>query len=170
MTYQALDVTAGGRMAWIDKHDQRAVFVDRRVETLRMKDASVKNGIRVLEVRPNVQADFTALPFPSDCFPLVLFDPPHLRSAGPKSWLRAKYGVLEGDWPAMLRAGFLECFRVLAPAGTLVFKWNEYQIPLSKILPLAPVPPLFGHRSGRHSKTHWLVFTKPNSRLHPTAR
>lgn len=164
-TYQVLDVASGGRMFWIDRNDPRAVFVDRRVETVTMKDSSVKNNLRTLEVRPMVQADFTALPFPSNHFSLVVFDPPHLVSAGPRSWLRAKYGVLDGDWQAMLQAGFRECFRVLAPSGTLVFKWNEYQIPLSKILPLAPVAPLFGHKSGRASKTHWLVFMKPNTAL-----
>ena len=160
--FQILDVTAGCRMFWMDKSDQRAVFVDRRVETHMLKDKSVPSGYRRLEIRPDIQADFTALPFPSDCFPLVVFDPPHLNSAGPQSWLRKKYGVLENNWAAMLKDGFRECFRVLAPAGTLVFKWSEYQIPVSKILPLAPVPPLFGHRSGRHSKTQWLVFMKPN--------
>lgn len=156
-------------MAWIDKSDSRAVFVDRRVETHMLKDSSVRGGLRKLEIRPDVQADFTALPFPSGWFSLVFFDPPHLRSAGPQSWLRKKYGVLESNWPAMLRDGFAECFRVLAPGGTLIFKWSEYQIPVSQILPLAPVPPLFGHRSGRQSLTHWLVFTASNQRLHGTA-
>jgi hypothetical protein len=29
---------------------------------------------------------------------LVVFDPPHLKHAGPRSWLRAKYGVLGESW------------------------------------------------------------------------
>lgn len=30
-----------------------------------------------------------------------------------------------------------------------------------EILPLAPYPPLFGHRSGKNMNTHWLCFMKP---------
>ena len=44
--------------------------------------------------------------------------------------------------------------------GTLVFKWNELDITVSEIAKLSPVAPLFGHRSGKQSKTHWLVFAK----------
>lgn len=42
--------------------------------------------------------------------------------------------------------------------GELV--WNEYQIPVKEVLALTPVKPLIGHRSGKQSKTHWLVFMK----------
>ena len=60
----------------------------------------------------------------------------------------------------MLRHGFLECFRVLVPNGVLVFKWNECQVPVRDILALTNEPPLFGHKSGKQSKTHWIVFMK----------
>jgi SAM-dependent methyltransferase len=159
---KVLDVCCGGRMFWFDKSDHRAVFVDNRTETHWLKDSSVKTGQRKFQVIPNVQADFRNLPFASDYFRTVVFDPPHFDSTGPQSWLRAKYGTLEDDWRSMLRDGFSECFRVLVPGGTLIFKWNEYQIKVSEILKLTPVEPLFGHRSGRHSKTHWVTFAKPN--------
>ena len=60
----------------------------------------------------------------------------------------------------MLRRGFEECFRVLRKNGVLIFKWSEVQIPLKEILPLAPCPPLFGHRSGKNMNTHWLCYMK----------
>lgn len=44
----------------------------------------------------------------------MLFDPPHLVHAGEKSWLRAKYGILDREnWRADLAEGFAEGFRVL---------------------------------------------------------
>jgi SAM-dependent methyltransferase len=48
-----------------------------------------------------------------------------------------------------LRLGFAECFRVLRPGGTLIFKWNETQVPLKEVLALTPHKPLFGHPNGR---------------------
>lgn len=59
-----------------------------------------------------------------------------------------------------LAAGFVECFRVLAPSGVLIFKWNEVQIPVSQILALTEQKPLIGHRSGKQSLTHWITFLK----------
>ena len=60
----------------------------------------------------------------------------------------------------MLRRGFRECFRVLKPFGTLIFKWNEHEIPVSQILALTTEKPLVGQRCGKPSKPHWLVFMK----------
>ena len=36
----------------------------------------------------------------------------------------------------MIRQGFKECFRVLKPNGTLIFKWNEVQFPVKDVLKL----------------------------------
>lgn len=80
---------------------------------------------------------------------------------GRDSWLRAKYGILGDDWQDDLRRGLAECFRVLKPAGVLIFKWAEVQIPVSQILALTEHRPLFGHKSGKREKTHWLTFMKP---------
>jgi len=75
-----------------------------------------------------------------------------------------KYGTLLGlDWRDMLRKGFAECFRVLRPGGTLVFKWNEEDVPVREILALTPEKPLYGHKSGRLNKTHRVAFLKPNA-------
>ena len=94
---------------------------------------------------------------------LVVFDPPHLVRAGEKSYMRMKYGVLDQDWRETLAAGFAECFRVLKPGGVLVFKWSETQIPTNEVLALTPKRPLFGHRSGKKSNTHWITFIKEES-------
>ncbi|MDC9607440.1 hypothetical protein PSI21_21250, partial [Xenorhabdus griffiniae] len=56
--------------------------------------------------------------------------------------------------------GFREAFRVLRPAGTLIFKWNETQIKTSEILALVSQSPLFGHPSGKRANTHWVAFMK----------
>jgi len=155
-----LDVCCGSRMFWFDKQDGRAVFVDRRTEQHTYTDASKSSGFRELTVAPDVQADFTALPFADDTFWHVVFDPPHFMSNGEKSWLNLKYGTLVSGWQEMLQAGFEECFRVLKPHGTLIFKWCSSEIPLSKILALTPERPLYGHKSGKQQKTHWVAFMK----------
>jgi len=107
--------------------------------------------------------DFRALPYPDSTFHLVAFDPPHLLRAGPRSWLAAKYGKLGTDWRDDLGKGFAECFRVLKPNGTLVFKWNETQIKLREVLALTPHQPLFGNTAGKKNGTHWIVFMKLES-------
>lgn len=148
-------------MMWFNKTDPRAVFGDRRSETLTVTDRTHHaGGTRTLRIEPDTLMDFRAMPFADGQFKLIAFDPPHLESAGPKSWLAAKYGKLSDDWRNDLRAGFIECFRVLAPDGVLVFKWNEAQVKLREVLALTPHQPLFGQVSGRAGMTHWLVFMK----------
>lgn len=119
------------------------------------------DGTRTLRVEPDVQFDFRAIPFADESFKLVAFDPPHLVRAGPRSWMAAKYGKLGADWQDDLRAGFAECFRVLATDGVLVFKWNETQVKIREVLACTPVAPLFGNTSGKKAGTHWIVFMKP---------
>jgi len=162
-TPRVLDPCCGSRMMWFDRQHSDVVFGDRRSETIIVTDRSHGNasGTRTLRVQPDVLFDFRALPYPDGAFSLVAFDPPHLVRAGPKSWLAAKYGKLGQDWRDDLRAGFSECFRVLATDGVLVFKWNETQIKLGEVLALTPHQPLFGNTSGKKAGTHWLVFMKP---------
>ena len=155
----ALDVCCGSRMFWFDKQDPRALFVDIRRETW---ITDTRPGARPTVVNPDVLADFSNLPFPDNSFPLVIFDPPHLVRNGKQSRMSRKYGDLKGDWREMIRKGFAECFRVLKPNGTLIFKWSSTEIPLARVIALAPVPPLYGHNTGNHAKTHWIAFLKPN--------
>lgn len=150
---RVLDPCCGGRMMWFDRQNPDVVFGDRRSEVIALTD-------RELRIEPDTLLDFRALPYADGSFKLVAFDPPHLIYAGPKSWLGAKYGKLGPDWREDIRKGFSECFRVLAPDGVLVFKWNEDQVKLKEVLALTDEKPLFGHPTGRKGLTHWLVFMK----------
>ena len=165
LSARVLDPCCGSRMFWFDRGHFDVVFGDQRSETIVVTDRSHGdlNGTRTLTIEPDALMDFRALPFPNCSFKLVAFDPPHLVRAGPKSWLAAKYGKLGADWRDDLRAGFAECFRVLATDGVLVFKWNETQVKLGEVLALTPHQPLFGNTSGKKAGTHWLVFMKPRA-------
>jgi len=152
-----IDVCCGGRMFYFDKKDDRVLFCDNRQLKTILCDG------RDYEINPDVLADFTALPFEDDTFSLVVFDPPHLlhnTESEITGWQQIKYGALHGDWKSELRKGFSECFRVLKPDGVLIFKWNETDIKVSEILKLTPVKPIFGHKSGKRSNTHWICFIK----------
>ncbi len=157
-----LDACCGSRLFWFDRADPRAIYIDKRRETHELPDKSSRGGKRSLVVAPDVVADFTALPFADESFALVVFDPPHFVRNGAKSWVGLKYGTLKGDWREELRRGFAECFRVLKNEGTLIFKWNEADIPVSQILELTPEQPLVGNRCGKNAQSHWIVFLKQN--------
>lgn len=158
-----LDACCGSRMFWHDKQNPYALFMDNRNEVVQAKDSSSKSGIRTIEVNPGIVADFTKMPFEDGSFYMVIFDPPHLKTLGKTSWMAKKYGKLEDDWKEVLEKGFSECFRVLKPYGTLVFKWNEYEIPIKDVLSLTPVKPIILQKQSKQSKTHWITFMKlPN--------
>lgn len=156
----ALDPCSGSRMFYFDRSDNRVLFGDIRRETFALKDKSSTGGFRHLSVDPDQIMDFTALPFDEASFHLIVFDPPHLVRNGSSGWLAKKYGKLGADWRTDIAAGFSECFRVLKPNGTLIFKWNEQEIKVSEILSLTDQKPLFGNRCGKTAKSHWLVFLK----------
>ena len=146
-----LDATCGSRMIWFDKQNPDTVYMDNRQLTTILCDG------RILNIKPDIVADFRDMPFPDNTFYLVIFDPPHLRYAGDESWLAKKYGVLSNNWQEDIWRGFTECMRVLKPNGVLIFKWNEEQVKLSEVLKAIDYKPLFGNR---RSKTHWLVFMR----------
>ncbi|OCG47465.1 methyltransferase [Gilliamella sp. Choc5-1] len=150
-----IDVCCGSRMFYFNKLDDRVLFCDKRKESHVICDG------RVVDINPDVQVDFTSLPFDNETFYQVCFDPPHLIKVGQRSWLAKKYGQLnKTTWQDDLRKGFSECFRVLKTNGTLIFKWNETDIPVKEILALTEYEPLFGHISGKRSNTHWMSFIK----------
>lgn len=150
-----LDVCCGGRMMWFDKKNPKVLFVDNRKMPLeKLKDCST------FGVNPDVVMDFRKLNLLDESFKLVVFDPPHIVNASPKAVITKKYGSLDDTWQEDIRKGFSECFRVLKTDGVLIFKWNEVHIPISKILELTPHKPLFGHRSGKTMRTHWVCFMK----------
>lgn len=154
-----LDACCGSRMMWFDRRDRRALFLDNRRDSYPVdKGTPGTRGRSPIVVDPDVLADFTALPFPDASFSLVVFDPPHVQREEIRGTLTRCYGVLCGDWREMLRQGFVECFRVLKPNGTLVFKWAESQFRIGEILKLTPEKPLFGHKTSK--TTHWVIFMK----------
>lgn len=77
------------------------------------------------------------------------------------TWLFKKYGRLNKEmWKEDLRQGFAECFSVLKPNGTLVFKWAESNIPLKEVLQCTEHQPLFGHKTKKGGTTIWCAFIK----------
>ena len=166
---EILDACCGGKMFYFDKHDPRVLFQD-----IRCIDTTLCDG-RHFEVKPDVQADFTNMPYPNETFRMVVFDPPHLlRNVGksniygslnpkarPTGYQHIKYGSLPNqNWRDLLKRGFAECFRVLKHGGFLIFKWNETDIKVTEVLKLTPEKPIFGHISGKRANTHWICFMK----------
>lgn len=154
MDKKILDVCCGSRMFWFDKQNPYVVFGDIRNENHILCDG------RKLEINPDIEMDFRCIPFENSSFKLVVFDPPHLKTLGKNSWMDKKYGKLSDNWKEDIAKGFSECLRVLEPNGILIFKWNATEIKVSEILSIINVRPLFGHKSGKLSNTHWLCFMK----------
>lgn len=154
MSKPILDAACGSRMFWFDKKNQNVLFADIRNEEHVLCDG------RKLEIKPDVQMDFRKMPFENETFKLVVFDPPHLKSAGKNGWQAKKYGALDANWKVDLKAGFLECMRVLQNHGVLIFKWNEHSIKVSEVIEAIGQQPLFGHRTMQNNKTIWMTFMK----------
>lgn len=157
-----LDATCGSRMIWFDKENKYALFVDQReLDTEAIWTSGDGLCKRYCSIHPDVIASFTNFPFPDNSFYHVVFDPPHLVDVGDTSWMAKKYGKLDkNSWKQVLHDGFDECMRVLKPYGTLIFKWNETQIPVKEVIRAIGHEPLYGNRSGKQGKTHWMAFMK----------
>lgn len=154
VTKRVLDPCCGSRMFWFDKSNPDVAFCDNKELETTLCDG------RKLVIKPDIKCDFTNLPFDDGTFWHVVFDPPHL-FLGESSWMAKKYGTLKGiDWETLIKEGFNECWRVLKTNGTLIFKFNETDIPVSKILKIIDKQPLYGHKVGKLNKTHWLAFIK----------
>lgn len=149
-----LDPCCGSKMFYYDKNNQIVEFHDCR--TLK---TSLCDG-RSLVIEPDTIGDVTDLKYKNESFYLVVFDPPHMNSLGEKSWMSQKYGRLPEDWKTFFGKAFSECWRVLKENGTLIFKWNDSDIPVSEILKCTDLKPLLGNKRPKQTKTHWLVFFK----------
>lgn len=92
-----LDVCCGSRMFWFNKNDTRALYIDNR-EGTRKADVGTPStkGRSDIVVSPDMIADFRNLPFDSDTFYHVVFDPPHhtpkVIGSGKTGILPFKYG------------------------------------------------------------------------------
>lgn len=151
-----LDACCGGRMFWFQKQYPQAIYIDNRRES--------KGLVKLrpnFEVNPDIKMDFRKLAFQNNQFKLIVWDPPHLHSLSLNSIMRKKYGCLnKKTWKKDLTQGFNELWRVLAPYGTLVFKWNTYEIPFKEVLSCFKEKPLFGHPTAKSGNTLWCVFFK----------
>ena len=165
MNKTILDVTCGDRTIWFQKNEPHTIYCDKRREEWEGAFGTVlnkqgKKNRRHLVIDPDVQCDFTDLPFPDNSFSLVVFDPPHIENLSENAWMRKSYGSLDGDWRPMIKEGYNECMRVLKPDGVLIFKWSDISISTREILDVIGAEPLFGHRYGRKMNTHWMCFMK----------
>lgn len=147
-----LDPCCGSRMFYFDKSNPLVDFRDCRTLEKELCDG------RILSIEPDTIGDVTKIDAPDESFSLVIFDPPHLDVGS--GWQVDKYGKLPPDWKEWMSAAFDECWRVLKPNGTLVFKWYEYHISLIEVLKCFSQKPVIGNRRPKQSKTHWLLFFK----------
>lgn len=160
---QILDACCGGRMWWWEKDHELALYMDRREDP----PGSCSHRPN-WSCEPDIIGDFRQMPLADDSFQLVLFDPPHLVREDPSAVLRGKIGLRYGCLAKEteqddLRQGFAECWRVLAPGGTLIFKWSGL---LDRVRPHFPATPIVGTRwirgtNGKGLGTRWFVFYKP---------
>lgn len=132
-----LDPCCGSRVFWFDKINPLVLYGDIRAESHILCDG------RKLEISPDLILDFRNLPFESNSFKLVVFDPPHLKNVGKSSWMAKKYGALSPEWKIDIKKGFDECMRVLDNYGILIFKWNQDQIKTNEVLTVLDQKPLF---------------------------
>lgn len=167
-----LDACCGSRMFWFDKKHPNTTYIDNRSlkKQLIWEGKDKRKGQQAyLEVKPDIIMDFREMDFEDYSFKLVVFDPPHIienPKASYAGYQKKKYGSLDPNtWKDDLTKGFSECFRVLEPYGILIFKWNELDKKVSEVLELTEYRPLFGHKSGKASKTHWITFMKLPSNI-----
>ena len=158
-----LDVTCGSRGIWFQKNEPHTLYCDRR-RCYYEGTFGVHQSKDIIHVDPDVLCDFRKLPFPDNTFHLVVFDPPHIirQHESENGWLTKKYGLYSSESEAIsaVADGICECMRVLVVNGVLIFKWSEVQLSSSEIIKACGYEPLFGHRSGKKSNTHWMTFMK----------
>lgn len=111
-----LDVTCGCRSIWFDKNEPHTTYCDCRSEYFE----SDYGSHRVIDISPDVIADFRDLPFEDGTFNLVVADPPHIKKRHPTEtgWMVKKYGQLYDGWEQVLHDGFQEWMRVLKVGGS----------------------------------------------------
>ena len=74
MEKKVLDVCCGPKGMWFDKHDDRALYLDRRCEE---HFNMYPSGQKRMSISPDIIGDFTDIKQEDESFWLVVFDPPH---------------------------------------------------------------------------------------------
>lgn len=143
-----LDATAGNRAMWFDKQNPIATFIDIRPE-----------------VKPDMVMDCTNTTFEDKTFDLIVFDPPHV-NCGSNSHMAKTYGhFTTAEIRELIRDAFIEFKRILKDDGFVIFKWNDHDQRLSKVLSLIwDFEPLFAQKTAYKTKhassTYWLCLIK----------
>jgi hypothetical protein len=141
-----LDVSAGKRAVWFNKHRPMATYLDIRAE-----------------VEPDIVADSRNMPqFVDSTYDLAVFDPPHVNFSASAELSRTYGHHTTAEIRDIICPTGKELSRVLRPDGLLALKWNDHDQKLSRILDLLPdFEPLFGHkvaqRNLRVSQTYWVM-------------
>jgi hypothetical protein len=156
------EATCGGRQWWHRNQKECQVFlygdirkIDKGVFENKYMPIDPKTGKKKTSnwcIEPEVDADYRNLRgFPSNHFHNVCWDPPHMIK-WTSGLISMKYGALEqgsGNYFDDLRRGFMELWRILAPNGTLVFKWNDISLPIHKVLSFFPIDYKYGITSNK---------------------
>lgn len=156
-----LDVCCGTKMMWFNKNHPNTIYVDIRKE----EKGFIKEQPNS-EIKPDIQASFTNLPFKDKSFKLIVCDPPHIIGRRITGIITRKYGCLNPEtWQDDLSKGFKEMWRVLDNYGVLILKWNNINIPYKKVLSYILEEPLFmnvlaGEKAKGKKNTYWFCFMK----------
>lgn len=112
-----LDATCGNRGIWFQKNEPHTIYCDKRTAHFE-SDYGTKTAHRTIDVQPDIECDFTDLPFEDETFNLVVIDPPHLLNKD-DSWLKKTYGFYDTKEDALesIGKGIRECMRVLRRGG-----------------------------------------------------
>jgi SAM-dependent methyltransferase len=150
-----LDACCGGRHIWIQKNNDKTVYMDIR---------AVERGTIQLQpnwcVEPDIVSDYRDMPFDDNTFRLVVWDVPH-KIKPDRGIITTKYGNLGNRWKEDLAEGFDEIMRVLKPEGILCFKFNDLDISFKEVLDIFPVKPLFGTPTKKGvNNTAWFIYMK----------
>ena len=157
-----LDICCGLKAMWFDKKHPNVIFND-----IRKREKGFDDFRPNFEINPDIQYDWSKLPFEDKSFKLIAFDPPHIITEKDSHRMVKYYGHLDKNtWGLSLKKGFDEAWRLLDDFGVLIFKWSECSISKKELLKVLDKQPLFGHPNGSKIPCHWLCFMKiPGSNM-----